>query len=159
MEMNRETAIEEDFHAFMKELREAEARLEVEPGVAQYVELAREAAFKAGWTAGQRWQEGYEAEAPTVRCQAVRTVRGLVNVGDRAWVQPLAVIEHMETGECFVDPLFTISRERSARCCVQLVVTSAGLVASGPPDRHRLSPEVDRERLRPLVDFEILAVG
>jgi hypothetical protein len=155
----QETSIEEDLHAFMLDLRAAEARLDLPPGLAQYVELARETAFRAGWNAGQRWQEHRDAEAPTVRCRALTTVRALVDVGDRAWVQPLAIVQHMESGEFFVDPLFTIVRQPSARCCIELVVTSAGLVASGPPDRHRLSPEIDRERLRSLVGFEILTAG
>lgn len=159
MQIDRETSIRDDFSTFIRELHAAEGRLDLAPGVAQYVELAREAAFRAGWAAGQHWQEQVSAEAPTVRCRPLGTVRGLVDVGARGWVQPLAIIEHVGTGDWFVDPLFTISRDRSARCCIQLVVTRAGLVASGPPDRHRLCPEVDRDRLRPLVDFDPLAVG
>jgi hypothetical protein len=159
MQPLQETNIQESFHAFMLDLRAAEVRLDLPPGLAQYVELAREAAFRAGWTAGQRWQEHHDAEAPTVRCRALSTVRALVAVGDRAWVQPLAIVEHMDTGERFVDPLFTIARQPSERCCIELVVTAAGLVAAGPPDRHRLSPEIDRERLRPLVAFEARPTG
>ena len=157
MNGQRQTAITRDFDTFLRELRTAGLEIDLEPGIAQYVELSREAAFRAGWACGQHWQEQHDAEAPTVQCAPLSTVRALVGVGERAWVQPLAIIEHMGTGERFVDPRFTIARQPSDRCCIELVVTRDGLVASGPADRHRLSPEIDRDRLRPLLRFEALA--
>lgn len=159
MNGQRQTAITRDFDTFLRELRTAGLEIDLEPGIAQYVELSREAAFRAGWAFGQHFQEHHDAEAPTVRCAPLSTVRALVGIGDRAWVQPLAIIEHMGTGDLFVDPRFTIVRQPSDRCCIELVVTHDGLVASGPADRHRLSPEIDRERLRPLLRFDPLAVG
>jgi hypothetical protein len=155
----QQVAITKAFEAFMLEIRAVEAKLDVEPGVLQFVELSREAAFRAGWNARQDWQDHYDAEAPTVRVPAPTTVRALVDVGQRAWVQPLAIIEHMGTGQLFVDPRFTITRQPSDRCCMELAVTSEGLVAMGPTDRHRLSPEIDRERLRPLLRLEAVAAG
>ena len=143
----------------MLELRAAGPRLDLEPGIAQYLELAREAAFRSGWAAGQHWHEHHDAEAPTVRCPVLKSARALVDVGARAWVEPLAIIEHMGTGELFVDPRFTIAGQPSDRCCIELVVTSEWLVASGPLDRHRLSPEIDRGRVRPLLRLEALTVG
>ena len=86
-----------------------------------------------------------------MRMPAPSTVKTLVEVGQRAWVRPLAIVEHMKTGELFVDPRFTTAPSRSDRCCIALVVTSEGLVASGPTDRHRLCHELDRSRLRPLL--------
>lgn len=155
----RSAATTRDYQAFLHELQSAGLRLELEPDLEEYVQLVRETAFRAGWAAGQAWQEQHHAEAPTARCTPPSTVRALASVGDRAWVQPLAIVEHMGTGERFVDPRFTITREPSDRCCIELVVTDAGLVASGPPNRHRLSPEIDRDRLRPLLRFEALTVG
>ena len=84
METHQETALTRDFNAFMLELRAAEARLDLEPDVAQYVELAREAAFRSGWRASQHWQEHHDAEAPTIRCRPLNTVRALVDIGDQA---------------------------------------------------------------------------
>jgi hypothetical protein len=152
-------AIDEAFHAFLLELRRVELPLDLEPGVAQYLELAREAAFRAGWVAGRGWQEHHDTTASTVSGRVASTVRALVDVGDRAWVQPFAVIEHIATGELFVDPRFTIAGARSEQCCLELVVTPTGLVAIGPTDRHRLSPEIDRHRLRPLARLEAPASG
>ena len=154
MDIRRQIAIAKDFDAFLLELRAAGPRIDLEPGIAQYVELSREAAFRAGWACGQHWQAHHDAEAPTVQCAPLSTVRALVGIGDRAWVQPLAIIEHIDTGDLFVDPLFTISPAPSDRCCIELSVTATGLVARGPADRHRLSPEIDRERLRPLTRFD-----
>lgn len=71
-------AITRDFQAFILDMRAAGPQLDLEPGLAQYVELAREAAFRAGWACGQEWQEHHDAEAPTVRCTAPSTVRALV---------------------------------------------------------------------------------
>ena len=159
MATHRQSAITRDYDAFVLELRAAGPRLDLEPGIAQYVELSREAAFRAGWAAGQHWQEHHDAEAPTARCPVLKSVRALVDIGARAWVQPLAIIEHTGTGELFVDPLFTITRQPSDRCCIELMVTSEGLVATGPADLHRLCPEVDRERLRLLIAFEHPEVG
>lgn len=159
MHEQRRMAITRDFQAFIIDLKAAGPQLDLEPGLARYVELAREAAFRAGWACGQEWQERHDAEAPTVRCTAPSTVRALVEVGARAWVQPLAIIEHIGTGERFVDPRFTTTLQPSERSCIELVVTHDGLVASGPTDRHRLTPEIDRQRLRPLCRFNPLASG
>ena len=46
----------------------------------------------------------------------------------------------------------------SAKYCVELTVTEAALVATGPADRHRLSPAASGRSLRPLVEFETVAV-
>lgn len=155
MKTPQEIAIDEAFHAFILELRAAETGLDLEPGVAQFVELARETAFRSGWSASQRWQASHDAAASTVRAPRVpSTVRALVDVGDRAWVQPFAIVEHLPSGEMFVDPLFTIAATPTDRCSIELVVTPGGLVALGPANLHRLCPEVDRERLRPLARFE-----
>lgn len=159
MESERRTAIIKDYDAFVLEMQAAESNLDLEPDVAKFLELSRKVAFQAGWNAGQHWQEHRDAEAPTVRCTAPRTVRTLIGIGERAWVQPLAIVEHMATGDLFVDPRFTVSPQPTDRCCIELVVTSDGLVASGPADRHRLSPEIDRERLRPLLRFDVVPVG
>jgi len=153
-------AIEEAFHAFILELRATEVGLDLPPGIAQFVELSRKAAFRAGWSSGQHWQEHHDAAASTVRAPRVpSTVRALVDVGDRAWVQPFAIIEHTATGELYVDPLFTIAAAPTGRCCIELLVTPEGLVARGPANLHRLCPEIDRERLRPLARFETLTVA
>jgi hypothetical protein len=157
MNVQRHTAITKDFDAFLGELRAAGLQIDLEPGVAQYVDLSREAAFRAGWACGQHFQEQHDAEAPTVRCAPLSTVRALVGIGDRAWVQPLAIIEHIITGERFVDPRFTIVRQPSDSCCIELVVTSEGLIAVGPNDLHRLTHEIHTDRLRPLLRFEPLA--
>ena len=159
MESERQIAIIKDYDAFVLEMQAAEPNLDLEPGVAKYLELSRKVAFQAGWNAGQHWQEHRDAEAPTVRCSPPSTVRALVDVGDRAWVQPLAIVEHMSTGALFVDPRFTIIPRRSDRCCIELTVTAEGLVASGPADRHRLSPEIDRQRLRPVLRFDAVSLG
>lgn len=159
MQEQRQVAMTRDFHAFMLEVRAVETKLDLEPGLLQFIELSREAAFRAGWNAGQTWQEHHDAEAPTVRVTAPTTVRALVEVGRRGWVQPLAIIEHMGTGELFVDPRFTVSHGPSDRCCIELVVTNDGLVALGPPDRHRLSAEIDGDRLRPLLRLETMTAG
>lgn len=155
MKTQQDIATDEAFHTFILELRAAEVGLDLEPGIAQFVELARETAFRSGWSACQRWQACHDAAASTVRAPRVpSTVRTLVDVGDRAWVQPFAIVEHLPSGELFVDPLFTIAATPTDRCSVELVVTPEGLVATGPANLHRLCPEIDRERLRPLARFE-----
>lgn len=154
MKTHHEIVIDEAFRAFTLEQRRAEVGLDLEPGVAQLVALAREVAFRSGWGAAQRWQEGLDAAASTVRASVASTVHALVDLGDRAWVQPLAIIEHIPSGALFVDPLFTLAASPTERCCVELRVTAAGLVATGPARSHRLCPVIDRERLRPLARFE-----
>lgn len=147
------------FDAFATDLEPLEATMELHPDLVEYLALAREVAFRAGWEARCASAESPDPAASTVRRRMVHTVRALADVGDRAWVQPLAIIEHMTTGEQFIDPMFPIAAARSARCCVALTVTDEGLVAAGPPDRHRLCPDVDRHRLQPLVGFEALVPG
>ena len=100
---DHEIVIDEAFRAFTLEQRRAEVGLDLEPGVAQLVALAREVAFRSGWGAAQRWQEGLDAAASTVRASVASTVHALVDLGDRAWVQPLAIIEHIPSGALFVD--------------------------------------------------------
>lgn len=147
------------FDAFVADLEPIEATMELMPDIVEYVGLAREAAFRAGWDAHRLHDEGTDPAASTTCGRMTPTVRALVDVGDRAWVQPLALIEHMTTGEQFVDPMFPIAAELSARCSMELTVTEAGLVAAGPPNQHRLCADVDRSRLRPLARFEVLIPG
>ena len=152
-------AITRDFRAFLDEFRSVEPPLDLEPGLLQYIALCREAAFRAGWAAGQHWQAQSDIETTPARSTMLSLVRALIRVGDRAWVQPQAIIESTQTGEMFVEPLFPISRRRSDRYCIELTLTAEGLVASGPNNRHRLSPEIDRQRLRPLAGFEVRTTG
>ena len=153
MNHDPQTAIDQDFAAFARETHPTEPPLDLEPEVAEYLELAREVAFRTGWDRGRAWEADRLGDAPTVRCTPRATVRALCNVGDRAWTQPLAIIEHIPTGDRFVDPRFPISLRPADDRCVELRMTEDGLVAVGPTDQHRLSHEVDRARLRPLVEL------
>ena len=163
--MDRNTNIDPDleqaYALFLADLDATESALPLPAAMAEYVALAREGAFQAGWRAHREAvQPGAEPEAAsTVRGSTRPTVRALVDLGDHAWVHPFAVIEHAGTGECFIDPWFPLAEEESDEHCIALTVTEVGLVASGPPDCHRLSPDVARARLLPLVDFEPLPLG
>ena len=152
-------AITRDFRAFLDEFRSVEPPLDLEPGLLQYIALCREAAFRAGWAAGQHWQAQSDIETTPARSTMLSLVRALIRVGDRAWVQPQAIIESTQTGEMFVEPLFPISRRRTDRYCIELTLTAEGLVASGPNNRHRLGREIERQRLRPLAAFEVRTMG
>ncbi|MCH9683894.1 MAG: hypothetical protein K0V04_20850, partial [Deltaproteobacteria bacterium] len=126
--------------------------LDVAPDVSECIEMCREVAFRAGWAAALEWRDRELADEPTVRLP--RTARVLTTVGDRGWVEPFAIVEHTETGHCFVDPLFGIRPTSTPQHSIELVVAADGLVAIGPSDCHRLCPTIDEERLLPLVAFE-----
>ncbi|MEX1365603.1 MAG: hypothetical protein AB1Z98_20920 [Nannocystaceae bacterium] len=159
MDHERRTAIARDLTTFKQRIEQTEPLLDLEPDIAEYIGLAREVAFRSGWDAGQTWETHRLAEAPTVPSLPRATVRMLVDIGDRAWTQPLAVIEHIPTGDRFVDPRFPIELRPSERSPVELLVTEAGLVATGPADLHRLCPEIDRDSFRPLADFRPATSG
>jgi hypothetical protein len=141
MDNRRNDAITTDFHAFLDEFRSVEPPLDLEHGLVQYLALCREAAFRAGWAAGQHWQAHCGIKTTPVRSTILSMVRTLVCVGDRAWVQPQAIIEYMETGELFVDPLFPITRHPSDRYCIELTLTGSaprsivGVFARSSPSR------------------------
>lgn len=149
------TSLNAAYEGFLADLKQIQPGLDLPPEVADYLDVARQAAFAAGWTARGDCPPPVDPEESTVRLQKHQlAIRDLVDVGDRAWIQPHAIVEDMSTHEFFVDPMFSVSWHSSEHHCIELVVADEGLIAFGPTDRHRLAEHADRSRLRPLVGIE-----
>ena len=127
-----------------------------------------QASFFAGWEARHGWGEALDSMAPMSASAASPSsadsrmggkVGDLVEVDSLAWVEPLAIVEDVTTGERFIDPRFPLIADPSDRYCVVLMMTEEGLVAAGPDDLHRLSPVVARDQLRPLARYDVETEG
>ena len=134
-----------------------------------------QASFFAGWEARHGWGEALDSMGPMSASPAPMStsvaspssadsrmggkVGDLVEVDSLAWVEPLAIVEDVTTGERFIDPRFPLIADPSDRYCVVLMMTEEGLVAAGPDDLHRLSPVVARDQLRPLARYDVETEG
>lgn len=125
----------------------------IDPQLMKLMRGLREHAFEEGWYSREQLLDEGGAVAPRTKRPTPKPKPKPVD-DERMWVNTMAVVEDVTTGELFVDPRFPVRRTPTDRCCVELVMTAEGLVAKGPPNDRRRRLQIDRERLRPLARFD-----
>lgn len=129
----------------------------IDPQLMKLMRGLREHAFEEGWYSREQLLDEEGAVAPRIKRPKPKpkpSPKPKPVDDERMWVNSMAIVEDLATGELFVDPRFPVRRAPTDRCCVELVRTSEGLVARGPPNHRPRRCEIDRERLRPLVRFD-----
>ena len=91
------------FIEFLAGLTPIETSLELPPPTAEFVAMAREVAFRAGWDAHRKHSSTAEPTKPILKDPIVEKVSVMVDVDDQAFVHPFAIVEDTGTGERFVE--------------------------------------------------------